>query len=37
MILAVIITNASKSGRPDVLGGAAYFVNKFSQMFHWRN
>jgi hypothetical protein len=28
MILAVVITNASKTGRADVLGRTAYFVNK---------
>jgi hypothetical protein len=33
MILAVVITNASKTGRTDVLGRTAYFVNKCSQMF----
>jgi hypothetical protein len=35
MILADVITNASKTGRTDVLGRTAYFVNKCSQMFYW--
>jgi hypothetical protein len=34
-ILAVFIANASKTGRPDVLGRKAYFVTKCCQMFIW--
>jgi hypothetical protein len=30
MILAAVITNAIKTGRTDVLGSSAYFVNKCS-------
>jgi hypothetical protein len=37
MILAVVITNASKKGRTDVLGRTAYFVNTCSQISYWSN
>jgi hypothetical protein len=30
LILAAVIANASKTGRTDVLGSSAYFVNKHS-------
>jgi hypothetical protein len=33
--VAIVITNASKMGRTDVLGRTAYFVNNWSQMFYW--
>jgi hypothetical protein len=32
----VVITNASKTGRTDVLGRTASFVNKYSLMFYWQ-
>jgi hypothetical protein len=35
MILAVVITNANKTGRTGVLGKTAYYVNKYSQIFYW--
>jgi hypothetical protein len=31
MIFSAVITNGSKTGRPDVLGRTAYFVNKKMQ------
>jgi hypothetical protein len=37
IILSAVITNASKTGRTDILGSSAYFVNKCSYMFYWSN
>jgi hypothetical protein len=37
LLMAVIITIASKTGNTDGLGRTAYLANKCSQIFYWSN